>query len=145
MYLLHIKKKSFPLTDNGKESSRASCPPAFILHTERKSTAVESDGEKVCDGISSFKNLVKLLNCTKQSQDKGLCSGWSWAGGAGLCPTAGFEGLSVYLTYLGCFIEALSPQCWRIRGGMLAAGFLPVLEEKRVDAGGVRVGAGTEL
>nr|XP_009929947.1 PREDICTED: transcription elongation regulator 1-like protein [Opisthocomus hoazin] len=39
-----LMDQTFP--DNGKESSRASCPPAFILHTERKSTAVESDGEK---------------------------------------------------------------------------------------------------
>ncbi|KAM9281954.1 transcription elongation regulator 1-like protein [Cariama cristata] len=34
------------LTDNGKESSRSSCPPALILHTERKSTPMESDGDK---------------------------------------------------------------------------------------------------
>ncbi|XP_075280057.1 LOW QUALITY PROTEIN: transcription elongation regulator 1-like protein [Opisthocomus hoazin] len=40
----NLMDQTFP--DNGKESSRASCPPAFILHTERKSTAVESDGEK---------------------------------------------------------------------------------------------------
>ncbi|XP_075613701.1 transcription elongation regulator 1-like protein isoform X3 [Balearica regulorum gibbericeps] len=35
-----------PLTDTGKESSRSSCPPTLILHTERKSTPVESDGDK---------------------------------------------------------------------------------------------------
>ncbi|XP_065699602.1 transcription elongation regulator 1-like protein isoform X2 [Patagioenas fasciata] len=34
------------LTDNGKESSRPSCPPTLILHTERKSSPVESDGDK---------------------------------------------------------------------------------------------------
>ncbi|XP_064320474.1 transcription elongation regulator 1-like protein [Phalacrocorax carbo] len=34
------------LTDNGKESSRSTCPPTLILHTERKSTPVESDGDK---------------------------------------------------------------------------------------------------
>ncbi|NWY55088.1 TCRGL protein, partial [Chionis minor] len=34
------------LTDNGKESSRASCPPTLILHTERKSAPVESRGSK---------------------------------------------------------------------------------------------------
>ncbi|NWH66158.1 TCRGL protein, partial [Geococcyx californianus] len=34
------------LTDNGKESSRSSCPPTLILHTERKNTTVESDGDK---------------------------------------------------------------------------------------------------
>ncbi|XP_075360427.1 transcription elongation regulator 1-like protein isoform X3 [Mycteria americana] len=35
-----------PFPDNGKESSRSSCPPTLILHTERKSTPVESDGDK---------------------------------------------------------------------------------------------------
>ncbi|NXJ51026.1 TCRGL protein, partial [Spizaetus tyrannus] len=34
------------LSDNGKESSRSSCPPTLILHTERKNTPVESDGDK---------------------------------------------------------------------------------------------------
>ncbi|NXV18454.1 TCRGL protein, partial [Cepphus grylle] len=34
------------LPDNGKESSRSSCPPTLILHTERKSSPVESDGDK---------------------------------------------------------------------------------------------------
>ncbi|XP_062491169.1 transcription elongation regulator 1-like protein isoform X2 [Pezoporus occidentalis] len=34
------------LADNGKESSRSSCPPALILHTERKSTPGHSAGEK---------------------------------------------------------------------------------------------------
>ncbi|XP_053927752.1 LOW QUALITY PROTEIN: transcription elongation regulator 1-like protein [Cuculus canorus] len=34
------------LTDNGKESSRSSCPPTLILRAERKSTTVESDGDK---------------------------------------------------------------------------------------------------
>uniref|UniRef100_A0A663N175 Transcription elongation regulator 1-like protein n=1 Tax=Athene cunicularia TaxID=194338 RepID=A0A663N175_ATHCN len=34
------------LTDNGKESSRSSCPPTLILHAERKSAPVESDGDK---------------------------------------------------------------------------------------------------
>ncbi|KAF1582549.1 Transcription elongation regulator 1-like protein, partial [Eudyptes moseleyi] len=34
------------LTDNGKESSRSSCPPTLILHTERKSTPMDSDGNK---------------------------------------------------------------------------------------------------
>ncbi|XP_054688700.1 transcription elongation regulator 1-like protein isoform X2 [Grus americana] len=34
------------LTDTGKEPSRSSCPPTLILHTERKSTPVESDGDK---------------------------------------------------------------------------------------------------
>ncbi|XP_068255712.1 transcription elongation regulator 1-like protein [Nyctibius grandis] len=34
------------LTDNGKESSRPSCPPTLILHTERKSTPMGSDGDK---------------------------------------------------------------------------------------------------
>ncbi|XP_064922767.1 transcription elongation regulator 1-like protein isoform X2 [Columba livia] len=34
------------LTDNGKESSRPSCPPTLILHAERKSSPVESDGNK---------------------------------------------------------------------------------------------------
>ncbi|KFO76229.1 Transcription elongation regulator 1-like, partial [Cuculus canorus] len=35
-----------PFPDNGKESSRSSCPPTLILRAERKSTAVESDGDK---------------------------------------------------------------------------------------------------
>ncbi|XP_030344369.1 transcription elongation regulator 1-like protein isoform X2 [Strigops habroptila] len=34
------------LADNGKESSRSSCPPTLILHTERKSTPLHSAGEK---------------------------------------------------------------------------------------------------
>ncbi|NXD72117.1 TCRGL protein, partial [Eolophus roseicapillus] len=34
------------LADNGKESSRSSCPSTLILHTERKSTPVHSAGEK---------------------------------------------------------------------------------------------------
>ncbi|XP_037256945.1 transcription elongation regulator 1-like protein [Falco rusticolus] len=34
------------LTDNDKESSRSSCPQTLILHTERKSTPVDSDGDK---------------------------------------------------------------------------------------------------
>ncbi|NXS58175.1 TCRGL protein, partial [Brachypteracias leptosomus] len=34
------------LTDKCKESSRSSCPPTLILHAERKSTPVESNGEK---------------------------------------------------------------------------------------------------
>ncbi|KAK2519509.1 hypothetical protein Q9233_011935 [Columba guinea] len=34
------------LTDNGKESSRPSCPPTLILHAERKSSPAESDGDK---------------------------------------------------------------------------------------------------
>ncbi|NXY71172.1 TCRGL protein, partial [Glareola pratincola] len=34
------------LPDNGKESSRSSCPPTLILHTERKSSPMESDGDK---------------------------------------------------------------------------------------------------
>ncbi|KAF1504384.1 Transcription elongation regulator 1-like protein, partial [Megadyptes antipodes antipodes] len=34
------------LTDNGKESSRSSCPPTLILHTERKSTPMDNDGNK---------------------------------------------------------------------------------------------------
>ncbi|NWR60513.1 TCRGL protein, partial [Bucorvus abyssinicus] len=34
------------LADNGKESSRSSCPPTLILHTERKSTPMESDSDK---------------------------------------------------------------------------------------------------
>lgn len=96
MYLLYVKKKSFPLTDNGKESSRSSCPPTLILHTERKSTPMDSDGNKVCDGVSSsFKNLFKLLNCTNQSHYKGLPSGWSCAGDMGLFPTVNFTELSV--------------------------------------------------
>ena len=95
MYLLHIKKKSFPLTDNGKESSRSSCPPTLILHTERKSTPVESDGDKVCNGVSSFINLFKLSNCRNRSQDKGLSSGWSCAGDTGLFPTVNFQELSI--------------------------------------------------
>ncbi|XP_054688701.1 transcription elongation regulator 1-like protein isoform X3 [Grus americana] len=35
-----------PFPDTGKEPSRSSCPPTLILHTERKSTPVESDGDK---------------------------------------------------------------------------------------------------
>ncbi|XP_009635651.1 transcription elongation regulator 1-like protein [Egretta garzetta] len=34
------------LTDNGKESSRPSCPQTLILHTERKSSPAESAGDK---------------------------------------------------------------------------------------------------
>ncbi|XP_027547928.1 transcription elongation regulator 1-like protein [Neopelma chrysocephalum] len=34
------------LTDHGKESSRSSCPPTLILHTDRKSVPVDSDGNK---------------------------------------------------------------------------------------------------
>ncbi|XP_050567981.1 transcription elongation regulator 1-like protein isoform X4 [Cygnus atratus] len=34
------------LTDNGKESSRPSCPPTLILHADRKSAPVERDGDK---------------------------------------------------------------------------------------------------
>ncbi|NXL64926.1 TCRGL protein, partial [Chordeiles acutipennis] len=34
------------LSDNSKESSRSSCPPTLILHAERKSSPMESDGEK---------------------------------------------------------------------------------------------------
>ncbi|XP_063194594.1 transcription elongation regulator 1-like protein [Chroicocephalus ridibundus] len=34
------------LPDNGKESSRSSCPPTLILHAERKSSPMESDGNK---------------------------------------------------------------------------------------------------
>ncbi|KAM6416138.1 LOW QUALITY PROTEIN: transcription elongation regulator 1-like protein [Rhynochetos jubatus] len=34
------------LTNNGKESSRSSCPPTLFLRTERKSTPVEGDGDK---------------------------------------------------------------------------------------------------
>ncbi|NXY53823.1 TCRGL protein, partial [Callaeas wilsoni] len=34
------------LTDRGKESSRASCPPTLILHAERKSVPAGSDGDK---------------------------------------------------------------------------------------------------
>ncbi|NXD56771.1 TCRGL protein, partial [Corvus moneduloides] len=39
--------------DRGKESSRASCPPTLILHTERKSVPTGSDSDKVCAGASS--------------------------------------------------------------------------------------------
>ncbi|XP_067155674.1 transcription elongation regulator 1-like protein [Apteryx mantelli] len=42
------------LTDNGKESSRSSCPPALILHTDRKSKPVENDDDK--------DHSLKLLN-----------------------------------------------------------------------------------
>ncbi|NXF12067.1 TCRGL protein, partial [Smithornis capensis] len=35
-----------PLPDRGKESSRSSCPPTLILHTERKSVPMDSDGDK---------------------------------------------------------------------------------------------------
>ncbi|EMP42172.1 Transcription elongation regulator 1-like protein [Chelonia mydas] len=34
------------LTDKGKESSRASCPPTLILHTDRKSKPTENDEDK---------------------------------------------------------------------------------------------------
>ncbi|XP_054238515.1 transcription elongation regulator 1-like protein [Indicator indicator] len=34
------------LTDASKEPSRSSCPPTLILHRERKSTPMESNGEK---------------------------------------------------------------------------------------------------
>ncbi|NXA03258.1 TCRGL protein, partial [Sapayoa aenigma] len=34
------------LPDHGKESSRPSCPPTLILHTERKSVPMDSDGDK---------------------------------------------------------------------------------------------------
>ncbi|XP_074448279.1 transcription elongation regulator 1-like protein isoform X1 [Larus michahellis] len=34
------------LPDNGKESSRSSCPPTLILHAERKSSPMESNGNK---------------------------------------------------------------------------------------------------
>ncbi|XP_027511100.1 transcription elongation regulator 1-like protein [Corapipo altera] len=34
------------LTDHGKESSRSSCPPTLILHTDRKNVPVDSDGNK---------------------------------------------------------------------------------------------------
>ncbi|NWU71297.1 TCRGL protein, partial [Pterocles burchelli] len=34
------------LSDHGKESSRSSCPPTLILHTERKSSPGESSGDK---------------------------------------------------------------------------------------------------
>ncbi|KFO58839.1 Transcription elongation regulator 1-like, partial [Corvus brachyrhynchos] len=35
-----------PFPDRGKESSRASCPPTLILHTERKSVPTGSDSDK---------------------------------------------------------------------------------------------------
>ncbi|OXB82537.1 UNVERIFIED_CONTAM: hypothetical protein H355_005792 [Colinus virginianus] len=34
------------LTEKGRERSRGSCPPALILHTNRRSTSVERDGDK---------------------------------------------------------------------------------------------------
>ncbi|NXP29225.1 TCRGL protein, partial [Scytalopus superciliaris] len=34
------------LTDHGKDSSTSSCPPALILHTDRKSVPMDSDGDK---------------------------------------------------------------------------------------------------
>lgn len=34
------------LSDNGRERSRASCPPALILHADRRSASVERDGDK---------------------------------------------------------------------------------------------------
>ncbi|NXC43438.1 TCRGL protein, partial [Penelope pileata] len=34
------------LTDSSREPSRASCPPALILHADRKSASVERDGDK---------------------------------------------------------------------------------------------------
>lgn len=112
MCLLPIKKKSFPLTDNGKESSRSSCAPALILHAERKSTPVESDGNKVCTGVSSFKNLFKLLNCTNHSQDKGLSRDWSCAGDKGLFPTVDSIELSIY-NLSWCFIGVVWCRCQR--------------------------------
>ncbi|KFP85373.1 Transcription elongation regulator 1-like, partial [Acanthisitta chloris] len=35
-----------PPTDHGKDSSRSSCPPTLILHTERKSVPAASNGSK---------------------------------------------------------------------------------------------------
>lgn len=41
------------LTERGKESSRAACPPTLILHTtDRKSVPTGRDGDKVCAGAS---------------------------------------------------------------------------------------------
>lgn len=66
-----------PLADNGRERSRASCPPALILHADRRSASVERDGDKVCCAFpsslnSSLKNHCMIWNGTNQSSYKGL-------------------------------------------------------------------------
>ncbi|KFW84824.1 Transcription elongation regulator 1-like, partial [Manacus vitellinus] len=43
---LKIPLVASPFPDHGKESSRSSCPPTLILHTDRKSVPVDSDGNK---------------------------------------------------------------------------------------------------
>uniref|UniRef100_A0A8C2SPJ2 Transcription elongation regulator 1-like protein n=1 Tax=Coturnix japonica TaxID=93934 RepID=A0A8C2SPJ2_COTJA len=43
---LRIPVLGSPFPDKGRERSRASCPPALILHTDRRSNSVERDGDK---------------------------------------------------------------------------------------------------
>lgn len=66
-----------PLADKGRARSRASCPPALILHADRRSASVERDGDKVCCAFpsslnSSLKNHCMIWNGTDQSRYKGL-------------------------------------------------------------------------